>query len=361
MNTDSSQEQHIADEFDHATHEEAQETIKPMEKAPSKAAAEIKRIDDMHFADNIEKLLQYGEDMRLSAMKQQRTRGFIATTVGLISVVIGASGFGWYLLVEVMIARALGCILLGIVAAIGVYIWSTGSIRSYKKDYKKKFLPRLAKILGGFDYFEKRGINRQLLAKTGIVPAHEVYNAEDCFIGAYKGVNVMFSEARLGYKNKHLDAVFNGLFVLLETSSPLFKGHTIVTADKDMVKRNAGKRWKALQTVNIRVENPAWDRFVTVSNKPELAQKFVNDRLLKELSEASDIFDDSALSAVFFREKYIFLMIPYDGDMFEASDIHVPITTKRHAMRCKKEIEKILEVIDVFDLYDTKQENEVSA
>ena len=128
-----------------------------------------------------------------------------------------------------------------------------------------------------------------------------------------------------------------------------------------MVKRNVGKRWKALQNVNIRVENPAWDRFVTVSNKPELAQKFVNDRLLKELSEASDIFDDSALSAVFFREKYIFLMIPYDGDMFEASDIHVPITTKRHAMRCKKEIEKILEVIDVFDLYDTKQENEVSA
>ena len=44
-------------------------------------------------------------------------------------------------------------------------------------------------------------------------------------------------------------------------------------------------------------------------------------------------------------------MIPYKGDMFEASNIHIPVATKQHAMQCKREIEQILEIIDVFDLY----------
>ena len=73
--------------------------------------------------------------------------------------------------------------------------------------------------------------------------------------------------------------------------------------------------------------------------------------LLKELYEASVVFDEAELSAAFFGGKYVFLMIPYKGDMFEASNMHVPVATKQHAMHCKKEIEQILEIIDVFDLY----------
>ena len=45
------------------------------------------------------------------------------------------------------------------------------------------------------------------------------------------------------------------------------------------------------------------------------------------------------------------MMIPYESDMFEPSDLFVPVQTKTQAMQCKKEIEQLLEIIDVFDLY----------
>ena len=39
--------------------------------------------------------------------------------------------------------------------------------------------------------------------------------------------------------------------------------------------------------------------------------------------------------------------------MFEASNMYVPVATKQHALQCKKEIEQILEIIDLFELYKT--------
>jgi hypothetical protein len=65
-------------------------------------------------------------------------------------------------------------------------------------------------------------------------------------------------------------------------------------------------------------------------------------------------FGDANLSAVLFRGKYIFMMIPHETDMFEASDLYVPVSTQRHALSCKKEIDQLLEMLDVFDLYAAK-------
>ena len=68
------------------------------------------------------------------------------------------------------------------------------------------------------------------------------------------------------------------------------------------------------------------------------------DRRLFE-AEAAAIFNNAALTAVLFGKKYVFMMIPNDKDMFEASDLFVPVTTNQHALNCKKEIEQILEII----------------
>ena len=46
-------------------------------------------------------------------------------------------------------------------------------------------------------------------------------------------------------------------------------------------------------------------------------------------------------------------MIPFEGNLFEASGIHVPVATKQHTLECKKEIDQILEIIDVIDLYQS--------
>ena len=312
---------------------------------------EITCPSDQRFTEDMDALIREAEHVRLRFMRTMRGRGFIAMSVGLISIMAGAGGFGWLFLVETDLVKGLAALALGVAIAAMLHFWSAQSLKAYKKDYKSRFLPRMAKVLGGFKYHPARGISRKLLAKTGVIPPHDVYEAEDCFMGRYKGVKVLFSEARLKNKKGYVEPIFDGLFVLVEIPQPVLKGHTIISANKTMLREWRNSRWQSLQDTGIQTGNLSWDRFAILSDQPAEAQQFVTENLLKELAEAADIFNESELTAALFGQKFIFMMIPYDADMFEASDIQIPITTKQHAMRCKKEIEQLLEVIDVFGLY----------
>jgi hypothetical protein len=325
------------------------ETIDDTPALPEQENVSRAREDTFH--QEIEALIRDAENMRLSFMKRHRTRSNVTMTLGLLSVTMGAGGFGWYLLVESDIISATGCMIIAVVIPAFLHVWSAAILNDYKKSYKRAFLPRLARALGGFRFHPSRGISSKIIAKTGLIPAHETYMAEDCFMGQYKGVKVLFSEARLLGKNKHAAPVFDGVFVLLEIPDASIEGHTILTADAQAYQRWKPSRWQKLQDVRIQTGQKALDRFYILSDNPDAAKRLIDERLLKELSEAADIFDNAPLSAALFRGKFIFLMIPYKGDMFEASSIHVPVATKQHAMHCKKEIEQILEIIDVFDLY----------
>ena len=320
-------------------------------QTPSIQSQDVSRAEDEDFAQEIDRLIQDAENMRLSFMKRHRQRGHITMTIGLISLTIGAAGFGWMLLVEFDIIRAIACMLVALMVPALLQLWSYSILKEYKRSYKRIFLPRLGRAIGGFKFHPERGISRKIISKTGLIPSHDIYEAEDAFMGKYKGVKVLFSEARLKHKKKYLEPIFDGVFVLLEIPNNVIEGHTILTANQAMYKKWKHTRWKNLQDVRIDVENEEWDRFQIVSDQPDAAKLLIGQRLLKELSEAADIFDEAALSAAFFKGKFIFLMVPFSGDMFEASNIHVPVSTKQHALQCKREIEQILEIIDVFELY----------
>lgn len=109
-------------------------------------------------------------------------------------------------------------------------------------------MPKLAKTLGGFKYSANGGINSKVLGQTGVMPSYDRYTHEDCFMGIYKGIKVIFSEARL-YKGSQ--AVFQGMFVLLETAKPICEGHLIITAIEKIWRRKAlagaGKNYRQCQ------------------------------------------------------------------------------------------------------------------
>ncbi len=317
------------------------------------ALASLSRVDERRFSSDVEALIKNAERGRLQYMKKYRMREMTSSIVGLTVILIGGAGFGWFFLVEAQIFKAIACMVLAGLVPVILNIWAEFPVKAYIDDHKANFMPQMAKALGGLKYHRARGISAKILPKTGVIPSYDTYKAEDCFMGVYKGVKVIFSEARLFVKRKNMP-VFHGIFVLLEIPRDILEGHTIVTADKEMAHKYSRTRWKNLSAVSIPVSQGAWDRFEVFSDKPEAAALFVGEKLLKELAEASDIFNTSPLSAVFFKGKYVFLAIPYEGDMFEASNIYVPVTTKKHAASCKKEIEQILEIIDVFEIYQTE-------
>jgi len=247
----------------------------------------VSRSDDATFRAKINALSQDAEALRLSYMKKHRTRGNIAMTIGLISLTAGASGFGWFLLVEADLVRAVGSIALAIVIPVLLNLWSAGMLRDYERAYKSQFLPRLADAIGGFKFHPARGISSKIISKTGLIPAHDIYRAEDCFMGKYKGVKVLFSEARLLRKQARHEPVFDGVFVLLETPAAVIEGHTILTADQALYQKWRPSRWAKLQDVPLKTEEEYAQRFQAVSDKPETAALLIGDRLLKELSEAA--------------------------------------------------------------------------
>lgn len=313
---------------------------------------DLSRVDDRKFGKKLDALITESEEMRLNRMKQHRTRGFIAMNLTILSVLLGVAGFGWFFLMEAILLPAFLALALSLIPPIFLHFWATWPLKAYVQEHKTVFMPKLAQTLNGLKFHPERGVSAKVIEKLAVIPAHDIYKAEDCFMGTYKGVKVIFSEARLYTKKRKDDPIFDGIFVLLETPESVIDGHTVITANSKMVKAYSKTRWKSMQEVHISVSDPEWDKFDIYSTKPESAELIVGDRLLKELSEAAEVFDDSPLTAVLFGKKYVFMMIPYEPDMFEASSLFVPVTTKTQAMQCKKEIEQLLEIIDVFDLYE---------
>lgn len=313
-------------------------------------ASQLSRPDENRFTAEMDLLAQEAETMRMAYMERRRKRSFIANTISTLLVMAGAGGFGWYFLMEFNLGLAVLCMIAAIIPPPALYLWAGAPLKAYIRDYKKEFLPKVAQILGGFKFHPSRGISAQIISKTGVLPKHNVYEAEDCFMGTYKGVRVLFSEARL-YERRNGAPVFDGVFVLLKIPAEVIEGHTIITADIEMAQKSAATRWQKLQPVTLSAKTPYAERFRVFSDKPEDADLMIGEKLLKELAEAADVFDKAKLTAVLFRKQYVFMAIPYKLDMFEPSNMFVPVAMKEHAMSCKKEIEQILEIIDVFDLY----------
>ncbi len=331
------------------------ENKKSLEAKPLESDEAMDRIDEHRFTKELDRLIRESEEMRLKRMQQHRTRSFITMNLSILSILAGILAFGWFFLMQAQLVMPIVYVVLSLIPPILLNIWTKIPLKTYKREHKTVFMPKMAKALNGLSYHPSRGVSSKTIGKLAVVPAHDIYEAEDCFMGTYKGVKVIFSEARLYSKTRKGTPVFDGIFVLLETPDEVFEGHTIITANDKMVKAYSKTRWKSMNEVHISVSNPEWDKFTIYSTKPESAELFIGDRLLKELAEASDIFDKSPLTAVMFGKKFVFMMIPYDKDMFEASDLFVPVTTKTQALQCKKEVEQLLEIIDVFDLYKPMQ------
>jgi len=320
-------------------------------KAQQQAFDPVERTNDAMFNAEIDKLISFAEDLRIDLMRQHRGRVGLATASFILFVLLGSGGFGYFMFFEGRVDIAVMCVLLSIGISYMLHLWSEKPLAAYKAQYKSKFMPKLAKVLGGLRFYPARGIGKQILTKTGVLPKFETYRAEDCFMGKYKGVKVIFSEARLYEGQRQVSPLFDGIFVLLEAPKDVFDAHTIITSDHHMAQAYAPKRWDQLKPVEIKEASPESVAFRAFSSNPESAQLILGQKLLKELSEASLVFNEAPITAVMFRKKYVFIMIPNSHDMFEASDIHIPVKTRQHAMQCRKEINQILEVIDVFDIF----------
>ncbi len=297
---------------------------------------------DAEFSEALEKILSKAEAMRIRHMRIYQKRDLAAVLFMLFCAVFGGAAFGWSFLVKQNLYKAFLALIGAIAAPFLFYLWAHRPVIAYRKSYKTKVVPAIARALGNLKYHPKRGVSEQFLNQSGIVPAHKDYRAEDCFVGRYKGVKVIMSEARLTDRKNPEELVFDGIFTLLEVPGERFKGRTVITNDK-ILAAALGER-NGLEYRNT-------EDFHIFSNRPENLSDLAAEPLLKELWEISSTFGNVPVRAVFFGGKYLFITVPCAQDLFEPSHINVPIASHEDALRRKKELQLILSIIDVLELY----------
>lgn len=306
------------------------------------------------FDAAVQKLIERSELHRVSFMERFRFRGFISMTLSLALVVIGGSGFGWFLIMEADLVKALASILLTACMAFLLHNWASQPLKDYKREYKEQFMPEMAKLLGNLAFHTNRGIKETLLPKTGIVPRFGTYKTLDCFMGVYKDAKIILSEVHLSHRHNKSDTVFSGIFVMLSMPQEEFKGHTIITSHISQAEKWEKTRWKKLQNIEP-ADTQCAHNYKIYSDKPKYAQNLLQENLFKELNEMSELFNNAPISLCFFRKSRVFLMIPYEEDMFEPSNLYVPITTKQNAIKLKKEIDQLLSIVDILNVYKAKE------
>lgn len=309
--------------------------------------------DDQTFAAQADILIRESEALRMRYMQKSKNMSSLAVMMGLIAMIIAGLGFGWFLLMLGELVKAVACVVIAMCVPLLLSTLSRGPIKAYRRAHKTEFMPKIAKLMGNLSFDPDRAISRDILGKTGVLPPYDVYESEDCFFGRHKGVRMMLAEARLKKYGAPRDA-FRGVFVLMETPHKVFEGHTIITADHEAVNKYEHTRWKSLRRVPVRSENPLWNRFVTLSDRPDDAALFVGEKLFKELAEIADVFGKAPLTAVLFRGAYVFLMIPSKADMFEPSDMLIALPSRNQALATKREIARLVEIIDVLDIFQNR-------
>ena len=308
----------------------------------------INKREDAQFQHEITHLIETAEQTRLKYMQQYQLGKLAGTFASLTLILTGVSAAGWYALMQPAMPKVIGALILTLTLPLLIQGAVKMPLRNYLSRYKADYLPAMGRALGGFAYHPKRGIAESVLRKSGVLPAFTQYHSEDAFRGRYKNIKVIFSEARLKNKRK---TVFDGLLVLLELPDDILDGRTVITADREAAKQYARTRWTKLKPVEINPDMQGASRFVVYAHDPAIGELVAGKKLIKELDELAHAFCDAPMAMTFFRKKYIFIALPHEVDMFEANDIFIPICTEKHALACKREIDQLLELIDIFDVY----------
>ncbi len=310
---------------------------------PPAGQGEISAPPEQEFSEQLQYVLEYAENIRMRQMGKLRTRHFVFIFMLLACVLIGGGALAWAFLFEYNLNKGVFWLICSVLLCSATYMWSRVPLETYRKQYKVKIMPALGKALGNLKYNQKMGISRAVIQKAGIAPPHKNYHAEDCFTGRYKGVKMLLSEARLSGGNREGLPDFEGVFVMLEIRGQPFKGRVIITSDPALQRRLRHR--EGLK----RMRNQG---FEILTNHPDNIKKLASDALFKELAEISALFENAPISLTFFAGKYLFLMIPSPQDLFEPSHLLVPISSHTEIVRLKKEIGKILSIIDILELYE---------
>lgn len=315
------------------------------------------------FFEKCKPKLEALETIRLAKLKIYEYRKKIAIPIG--SVVTPVCGFIDYWLLKIQTGSDDEFVGVTFLALFVLYRWVTAPKRQYAKAYKKDILPDIADLFGPFTYKADGKIRMGEMKPSKIVPHHHNYKSEDYFTGNYKGIDIQFCEMKLtkqvrSGKRTRTVTVFKGLSILLKPNNKKFYGHTIL--DKDMGRKIS--KWfkeKGTKLKQADLVDPEFEKVFDVYTDDQVEARYLIDpNMMEDIKSLYHEYNGEKMAAAFYEEGML-IMIASKHNYFEPADIHIRATSPQSILSMKKEIEKILSIVDKLSLYDPRKAHEAEA
>jgi hypothetical protein len=218
-------------------------------------------------------------------------------------------------------------ILTGVVGLIFISVFS----RSYRQEYKKRIVTRIARFVDeGLTYNPEGTVPKSEFVKSEIFPLScDKYNGEDHFSGKLGKTDIEFSEVVAKHRNTsgsgsnkkdNYSIIFRGLFIIADFNKH-FKTHTLVLPDT--AERLFGKFGQKLQSLSltrgklIRLEDPDFEKEFCVYGDDQVEARYI---LTPSLMERILTFKHKWNTTVYlsFLDSKVYIAIRMFKNLFEA-------------------------------------------
>jgi len=313
---------------------------------------------DETFIEKCRPKLEHLENLRVEKLRVFKSRKKLATPIAaLLTPLLGFIDYWLLLLQRWSDEPVAGVSLIGLGILWG---WVTSPKRQYARAYKNDILPDIARLFGGFDYDVKGKIPMEAMEPSTIIPKHTSYYSEDLFSGAYKNVDIQFSEIKLTKKSgKTTVTVFKGLAVLLTQGTRKFHGHTILTKDQGKIGAWLTNKTSKLKRADL--TDPEFEKLFDVFTTDQVEARYLIDpRIVENLKALYQEYNGDNMMAAFYDEHFL-ILIGSDVNHFEPASIETPATDEESLIAMKREISQILSIIDRLSLYDPRTRRDTAA
>jgi len=222
--------------------------------------------------------------------------------------------------------------------------------KSFEKKIKKVIMPTLMQAIPGFYWQEKPPVTSEDISAAKLFPNDKSCSKtfDDCFLGKYRGVEVLMSECSYEiHRNKHTYTVFNGVVIRMSMNKS-FEGITVVRPKTVEVTDCSDLKKAHLEQVVLE-DKEFNDNFSIYSTDQIESRYLLTTAFMERLKNLTSAFV-SLGTFCSFHDKYIYLAPYTTGDLFNLCSLTKPITNSKQFEILFDEFVSILQFVDHFKL-----------
>ena len=311
--------------------------------------------------DDVEKARQAYNDKRKKVKKKATTIVLcIYLPLLLIAIIFGYrlvmslfSNFSLVALFPVLAIVAFAILIPYVIIAAAVSISTSGEIMEYKKAYKGYFVEKeLAKTFSDIQYKHNAGLDKEILASTGMINTGDRYSSNDLTIGKYKDVEFTQADVRIEEEhedndgNKHYITIFKGRFMIFEFPKK-FASRMMLSHFHGPTRGINPKTGRAMQ--RIETESIEFNKCYLIYAEDGVEAFYIlTPDFMESAQELGRSHNDRV--SIYFVDNKMIVGINDGDDVFEPPNPKLPLDEKSEATKIANEISLATNIVDKLKL-----------